>query len=81
MDIQGVIESVCKYTPHVVDVMDGAIFMPWTTAVEDGGSISYLLPANGRYSTTFRVENAAGAMRSDINFSELHVLHLHVALL
>ena len=70
MDIQGNIESVCKYT---LRVMDGATFMPWTTALKHDGSISYLLPANRRYSITFNVENAAGAMRSDINFSELHV--------
>ena len=59
----------------VVHVMDGAIFMPWTTAFEDGGLISYLLPANQRYSTAYEVETAVRAMDNilDINFSEIHL--------
>ena len=57
----------------MVDVhVDVATFIPVTTAFEDGGFISYTLPANRRYSTAFEVETAAGAMDSisTIKFSE-----------
>ena len=60
----------------VMDIAEN--FMPRTTALEDGGTISYLLPANGRYSTAFKVETAAGTSDniSDINFSELYYIEV-----
>ena len=63
-----------------MDIVNEETFMPSTTGLEDGGVITYLLPANGRYSTTtFGVETPAGTMKniSNINFSEI----LYVALL
>ena len=58
----------------VMDIVNKDTFMPRTTTLNDGGSISYLLPANRRYSTTtFEVETAAGFIDniSNINFSEI----------
>ena len=68
---------MCKYTLSVVEVTNKTTFIPRITAFENDATISYTLPANGRYSTAFEVETAAGA--TDImNFSEILNMVLNI---
>ena len=76
---QGDVGSRCNYTLPVMDIVNEETFMPLTTELEDGGNITYLLPANRRYSTTtFEVETAVGTIDniSNINFSESQYVHV-----